>query len=243
MQEHGAHRTFLGEGPVVVGTRVLKKGSAPMHVIDIGMPENMLSWALTPDLPMLKVERTAYMAAVPYSEHFYIIDFLPGASHRMPPLQRPSRSALSRPRACRVPAETPAEVLKAFEKVLAEHTSFAVSDLTPGDEREAPVSHIDNAATVTAASGQTFTTTSSTADKIRRAGESISAGVMSLGDHVGRGIVHAGTWYRKRSEGKQKDVKVSEKTAARCAAALTPSEISLALRCAREVTVPPLLLA
>lgn len=78
VQEHGENRQLLGEGPLVVGTRALKKGEPPAHVIDIGMPENMLSWQLTPDLPMLKVERTAYMAAVPYSDRFYIIDFLPG---------------------------------------------------------------------------------------------------------------------------------------------------------------------
>lgn len=118
------------------------------------------------------------------------------------------------------PAETPEKVLKAFEAVLAQHTSFAVSDSAPGPARnEAPVAHIEGAEKVTAASGQTFTTTASTADKIRSAGESISAGVATLGQHVGRGIVQAGAWYRKRSQGKQEQVKMSGRTTSRCVTA------------------------
>ena len=47
-------------------------------VIQIGMPENMLTWQLTPELPCLKASATAFMFAVPYSQQFYILEFMPG---------------------------------------------------------------------------------------------------------------------------------------------------------------------
>jgi hypothetical protein len=65
-------RTFLGEGPVVVG----RLNGVP--VIQIGMPENMTTWHLTPELPVLKASDTAFMFAVPYAQQFYSLEFLPG---------------------------------------------------------------------------------------------------------------------------------------------------------------------
>jgi hypothetical protein len=73
--EDGASRMFHAEGPLVVGKT---EGQGTHTVMHIGMPENMITWALTLDLPTLKVQKTAFMAAVPYSQRFYIIDFLPG---------------------------------------------------------------------------------------------------------------------------------------------------------------------
>ena len=49
-----------------------------MPVIQIGMPENMLTWHLTPDLPCLKASATGFMFVVPYSQQFYILEFMPG---------------------------------------------------------------------------------------------------------------------------------------------------------------------
>jgi hypothetical protein len=75
----GDSRLFHAEGPVVIGKAPGQPSGKP-PVMNIGMPENMISWSLAPDLPTLKVERSAFMAAVPYSDRFYIIDFLPGAT-------------------------------------------------------------------------------------------------------------------------------------------------------------------
>ena len=80
MAESGDSRLFHAEGPLVIGkAQDASATEARPAVLHIGMPENMITWALTSDLPTLKVQRTAFMAAVPYSQRFYIIDFLPGA--------------------------------------------------------------------------------------------------------------------------------------------------------------------
>lgn len=116
---------------------------------------------------------------------FYIIDFIP---------------------------ETPDEVLLAFEKVLAGCTSYAVANLlVEGTEEGKPSTAAIPPAEqeqVEAASGTVFTTTPATASKIRSAGVAISSGIQTVGEHMGKGIVKAGEWYRKRSEGKQKTVAV-----------------------------------
>lgn len=68
----GSARTFLGEGPLVLG----RLESVP--TIQFGMPENMMTWQLTPELPCLKASSTAFMFAVPFAQHFYILQFMPG---------------------------------------------------------------------------------------------------------------------------------------------------------------------
>lgn len=68
----GSDRTFLGEGPVVLG----RLQGVP--VLQMGMPENIMTWHLTPELPCLKASATAYMFAVAYSQTFYILEFMPG---------------------------------------------------------------------------------------------------------------------------------------------------------------------
>lgn len=67
-------RVLLAEGPLVLGR--LEQQTAP--VIQIGVPENMMTWQLTSDLPVLKVSSCAVMFAVPYSQQYYLIEFLPG---------------------------------------------------------------------------------------------------------------------------------------------------------------------
>jgi hypothetical protein len=145
--EQGDSRLFHAEGPLVIG-KASGTGTAQARppVLHIGMPENMITWALTEDLPTLKVQRTAFMAAVPYSQRFYIIDFLP---------------------------ETPDDVLTAFEKVLAQCTSFAVANLPAqaGDAGETgamTTAAIDKAdqEQVEGADGTTYTTTPATASKV-----------------------------------------------------------------------------
>ena len=59
---------FHAEGPIVISKgQGDHTGDPRPPLLHIGMPENMITWALTPDLPTLKVQRTAFMAAVPYS--------------------------------------------------------------------------------------------------------------------------------------------------------------------------------
>lgn len=90
-------RVLLAEGPLVLGR--IDHGSTP--VIQIGVPENMMTWQLTSDMPVLKVSNTAVMFAVPYSQQYYLVELLP---------------------------ETPTEVLATFETCLQQFTSYAVSD-------------------------------------------------------------------------------------------------------------------
>lgn len=56
----------------------IEQGSVP--VIQIGVPENLITWQLTSDMPVLKVSNCAIMFAVPYSQQFNLVEFLPGAS-------------------------------------------------------------------------------------------------------------------------------------------------------------------
>jgi hypothetical protein len=215
--EQGDSRLFHAEGPLVVG-----KGSGDKtatngrpQVLHIGMPENMITWALTPDLPTLKVQRTAFMAAVPYSQRFYIIDFLP---------------------------ETPDDVLAAFERVLAQCTSFAVANIPAGSVGEpattpnaAAISPADQEQ-VEAASGQVYITTPETASKVRATSTALASGISHLGEHMGKGIVRAGEWYRKRSEGKQKNVEVSKAHMRRCGAARSALQVASCQCCARSLS-------
>lgn len=69
-------RVLLAEGPLVLGR--IEHDSVP--VIQIGVPENMMTWQLTHDMPVLKVSNCAVMFAVPYSQQYYLVEFLPGAS-------------------------------------------------------------------------------------------------------------------------------------------------------------------
>lgn len=69
-------RILLAEGPLVLG-RIEHKS---LPVIQIGVPENMMTWQLTEDMPVLKVSNCATMFAVPYSQQYYLVEFLPGAS-------------------------------------------------------------------------------------------------------------------------------------------------------------------
>eukprot|EP00892_Ulva_mutabilis_P012711 jgi/Ulvmu1/9812/UM056_0053.1 len=105
-------RVLLAEGPLVLGR--LAKQAVP--VIQIGVPENMMTWQLTGDLPVLKVSSYAVMFAVPYSQQYYLVEFLP---------------------------ETPPDVLATFEACLQQFTSYAVSEdvqqasAIPGSEKVA----------------------------------------------------------------------------------------------------------
>jgi hypothetical protein len=113
-------------------------------------------------------------------------------------------------------AETPEVVLQTFEKVLAQYTSFAVAGSAAADSNNPLKTHFDTPEQVTAASGQTFTTTSDTASKIRSAADCISKRVADLGEQVGKGLVSAGIWYRKRNAGKQTNVQLSKATMSGC---------------------------
>jgi hypothetical protein len=108
-------------------------------------------------------------------------------------------------------------VLQSFEKVLAQYTSFAVSGTAASDKTSPLQTNIEKPEKVTAASGETFTTTPDTAAKIRKAADCISQRVATLGEQVGQGIVAAGAWYRKRNAGKQSNVHMSKATVAGCA--------------------------
>ena len=52
--------------------------------------------------------------------------------------------------------------------------------------------------------------------QVRAASAAIASGITQLGEHMGKGIVRAGEWYRKRSGGKQKQVQISEASMRRC---------------------------
>ena len=123
-------------------------------------------------------------------------------------------------------------MLEAFERVLAGQTSFAVANAPAGGATGA----VDSAPVTTAAiqpadqeqleapSGQTYTTTPATANKVHEASAAAAANINQLGEHLGRGIVRAGEWYRKRSESKRTDVKISESNARRLESAKTMTE-------------------
>jgi hypothetical protein len=139
-------------------------------------------------------------------------------------------------------AETPEPVLAAFEKVLAETTSFAVAEATatpfaPAVPTPTPAAAPALAQTeqVSAASGQTFATTPATASKIRSAGVAVAASLHQVGEHVGSGIVYAGEWYRKRVGDSRADVKMSDATLARCDSV---ASWRLFLKCSTLAPVP-----
>jgi hypothetical protein len=119
-------------------------------------------------------------------------------------------------------------LLGSFEHALQQFTAYAVAQGVTQEDA------IPDGKKVEAPSGDTYTTAPGTASNIAAAAAAIAGGVHAVGEHVGRGIVYVGQWYRSRATQRPDAIRVGGKTQYTCAPHRSPPSVA---SCASHVPV------